>query len=228
MGQTIYIINPTSTAHLCDGINHAVAPLRLKEGPRIEAVSLSDARPAIESQADGDAVAPLILKEIARLERSGDAAGFVIACFSDPGLHSAREITGLPVFGIGESSLLAAMTMGQRIGVLSILPASIPRHWRMYGAMGISGRIGGDESVGIGVVELERRPDALDRLVEKGLWLRDQAHCDVLVLGCAGMARFEEELTRRIGIPVLDPVRATAAQALGRVLLARPRTGQDG
>jgi Asp/Glu/hydantoin racemase len=182
---------------------------------------LEEARPAVESQEDSDAVAPLVVERIRRLARDGGAAGFVIACFSDPGLHAAREATRLPVFGIGESGLLGAMMIGQRIGVLSILPASIPRHWRMYGAMGIAGRIGGDISVGIGVVELESRPDALDRLVEKGIWLRDQAQCEVLVPGCAGMAPFEAELTRRIGIPVLDPVRAAAGHALARALLAR-------
>jgi len=222
MSETIYVINPTCTAHLNHGIDDAVAPLRLTDGPKIETVMLANAGPAIESQGDSDAVAPLVVERVRQLAAQPGAAAFVVACFCDPGVHAAREVTQLPVFGIGESGLLAAMTVGQRIGVLSILPSSVPRHWRMYGAMGIADRIGGDRPVGIGVVELESRPDAIDRLVEEGAQLRDSAQCEVLVLGCAGMAPFEAELTRRIGIPVLDPVRAAAAAALGRVLLARP------
>jgi Asp/Glu/hydantoin racemase len=146
MRPTIYVINPTSTVHLNRGIDAAVRPLILEGGPDIRTVHIEKARPAVESQIDSDLAAPQIVEEIARLERRGDAAAFIIACFSDPGLHAARESTRLPVFGIAESGLLTAMTLGQRIGVLSILAASVPRHWRMFGAMGIAGRIVDDRS----------------------------------------------------------------------------------
>ncbi|MCO5146928.1 MAG: aspartate/glutamate racemase family protein [Aquamicrobium sp.] len=216
---SICIINPTSTVHLDHGIDEAVRPLKVAGGPDFRVVHIEDARPAVQSQSDSDLAGTQVVDLVSRLDREGGADAYVIACFSDPGLHAAREATRAAVFGIGESGLLTAMTLGQKIGVISILPNSIPRHWRMFGAMGIEPRIGCDVSVGIGVVELESTPDAMDRMVEKGLWLKDQAQCDVIVLGCAGMAPFEAELTRRIGIPVIDPVRAAAAHALGRVLL---------
>ena len=45
----------------------------------------------------------------------------MIACFSDPGLYSAREVTAKPVLGIAECGVLTALTLGHRFGVLSIL-----------------------------------------------------------------------------------------------------------
>src|SRR6266496_1343081 len=139
MNETIYIINPTSTRSLNRGIDIAVDPLRIPAGPNIKIVFIESAPVAIESQSDSDFVAPLVSRLIGQLE---NAASFVIACFSDPGLHAAREIARKPVYGIAECGLMTAMTAAQTIGVISILPNSIPRHWRMYAAMGISTRIG--------------------------------------------------------------------------------------
>src|SRR5262245_66028179 len=81
-------------------------------------------------------------------------SAFVIACYSDPGLHAAREITTKPVLGIAECGILTAMTLGQRFGVISILRKSIPRHLRYVGQMGVADRMAGDRAIGLGVVEL--------------------------------------------------------------------------
>ncbi len=67
-----------------------------------------------------------------------EAAGYVIACFGDPGLHALRDQTSLPVVGIQEAAVMTALTLGQRFGVIAILPTSIPRHMRAFGAMGCS------------------------------------------------------------------------------------------
>ena len=62
------------------------------------------------------------------------AAGYVIACFGDPGLHALRDQT-LPVVGIRRRPM-TALTLG-RFGVIAILPTSIPRHMRAFEAMGV-------------------------------------------------------------------------------------------
>ena len=43
------------------------------------------------------------------------------------GLHAVREAVDVPVLGIMESGVLTALTLGQRFGVIAILPGSIPR-----------------------------------------------------------------------------------------------------
>ena len=51
---------------------------------------------------------------------------------------------------------------------------------------------------------------------------------DVLVMGCAGMARFREPLERELGIPIVEPTQAAVTMALGRVRLGwggRPLRG---
>lgn len=177
---------------------------------------LTDGPPGIQSQRDVDAVVDPLLRTAAKHEPS--ACAFVIACFSDPGLHALREQSACPVLGIAESGVLTALTMGQRFGVISILPASIPRHLRYFGAMGVMDRLAANLSVGLTVAELADDRRTIARMTEVGLELRDRHGADVLVMGCAGMARFRAELSANTGLPVVEPTIAATGMALSRVL----------
>ena len=109
----ITIINPNCTAAITAGISTAIEPLRMVGGPTIECATLSEGPPGIESQADIERV---VLPMVRCITASASDA-FVIGCYSDPGLHAAREATQRPVFGIAESAMLYALTQGERFGV---------------------------------------------------------------------------------------------------------------
>jgi len=49
--------------------------------------------------------------------------------------------------------------------------------------------------------------------------LRDRHGADVLVMGCAGMARYRIDLAEALDIPVVEPTQAAVAMAIGRVRL---------
>lgn len=226
MSGTIYVINPNSNKTVTAGIDAAVAPLRSTDGPAIACVTLLDGPPGIQSQRDVDGIVGPLLKQAASLE-SG-ASAFVVACFSDPGMHALREQSARPVLGIAECGVLTALTLGQRFGVIAILPTSIPRHLRYFGAMGVLDRFAADLSIGLGVSELSDESRTLGRMIEVGRTLRDTHGADVLVMGCAGMARFRETLERELGIPIVEPTQAAVTMAVGRVRLGwggRPSLG---
>ena len=217
LNARILVINPNSTQAVTDGIAQAVAGLALPGGPRIDCATLAEGPPGIETQQHVDGVVGPLCALIGR--EAADA--YVIACYSDPGLHSAREVTDKPVLGISECGLLTACTMGERFGVVSILAGSIPRHLRAVRQMGLWDRMAGDRVLGLGVVELTDRARVFDRMVSVAADLRDKDGANVLVLGCAGMAYLRADLEREAGIPVIDPTQAAVAMALGRVLLAQ-------
>ena len=217
MSERIVVINPNSTEAVTRAIDAAVAPLRLPGGPLIDCLTLAEGPPGVESQRDADAVILPLCHKIRALE--ADAAAFVIACFSDPGLHSAREATAKPVLGIAECGILTALTLGQRFGVVSILARSVPRHLRYIAAMGVAGRLAADVPIELGVVALADERRAAARLVETGTLLRERHGADVLVMGCAGMARYRALVEEAVGIPVVEPTQAAVVMALGRVRL---------
>ena len=217
MSDPIVVINPNSTESVTRGIHRACEPLRMPGGPRIECVTLAEGPPGIQTQRDVDGVVAPLLRLIAELDAR--AAAFVIACFSDPGLHSARETTRKPVLGIMESGILTALTLGQRFGVIAILQKAIARHLRYMGALGVMDRFAAELPVELPVVELADREKTFARLVQVGKALRDEHGAAVVVMGCAGMARYRDGLQRELGIPVVEPTQAAVAMAIGRVRL---------
>jgi Asp/Glu/hydantoin racemase len=214
MADTIYIINPNSTETVTRGIDAAMSPLRIPGGPKIECVTLKEGPPGVQTQRDVDGVIAPLCRLIGELDAG--AAAFVIACFSDPGLHSARETTRKPVLGIMECGILTALTLGQRFGVIAILETSIPRHLRTINAMGVQSRLAGERAVGLPVVELSDEGKTLKRMMDTARALRDDG-ANSVVMGCAGMAQYRERVEQAAGIPVVEPTQAAAAMALGRV-----------
>ncbi len=106
MSERILVINPNSTVAVTEDIDRALAPLRFRDGPGIECLTLAEGPPGIEPQ-EPDAAGDAPTRRGVAAAQEG-AAAFVIACFSDPGLKEAREATAKPVFGIAESGLSRA------------------------------------------------------------------------------------------------------------------------
>jgi len=215
MSQPILVINPNSTAAVTEDIDRALDPLRFADGPEIVCVTLPEGPPGIETQEHVDSVVEPVRRRVAA--EDGNAAAFVIACFSDPGVAEARAATAKPVFGIAESGLMSAMARAGRVGVIAILEASVARHRRFYTARGIESRIAGELPLNLGVLELAEETVAFQRMTEIGESLRDEAHAEVLVLGCAGMARYRKRLEDTLGLPVIDPTQAAVAMAIAAV-----------
>lgn len=213
--KPLVIINPNSSQTITDGIDTAIEPLR-SFGIPIECLTLSDGPPGIESQLQADlTIAPML--KLARAQFN--AAGFVIACFGDPGLHALRDATNLPVVGIQEAAVSSALMLGQRFGVISILQKSIPRHMRSFGTLGIMDRLAGDRALGIGVTELASADKCLSAMISTGRTLRDEDGANVLIMGCAGMAQYREPLEQAVGLPVVEPCQAATSAALGQIAL---------
>jgi Asp/Glu/hydantoin racemase len=213
----ILVINPNSTEAVTRGIDEAVEPLRMAGGPAIDCVTLKEGPPGIETQQHVDGVVQPLLGLVRQKETQYDA--FVIACYSDPGLHAVREVTRKPVLGISECGILTALTLGHRFGVIAILQKSIPRHLRYVGAMGVSDRMAGELPVDLPVVELSNEQKTFGRMVAVGKELRERHGADVVVMGCAGMARYRKPLQDAIGIPVVEPTQAAVGMAIARVRL---------
>jgi allantoin racemase len=222
MSDRILVINPNSTVSVTRAIDDAMAPLRIPGGPEIDCMTLEDGPPGVESQTDADRVIQPLCRVIR--DHEADAAAFIIACFSDPGLFSAREQTAKPVLGIAECGILTALTLGHRFGVISILAGSLPRHLRYIAAMGLGSRLAADLPIGLGVTELADARTTLTRIIDVGRRLRDAHGADVLVMGCAGMARYRDDLEEAARIPVVEPTQAAVTMAIGRVRLGWGRS----
>ncbi|MEO0363126.1 MAG: aspartate/glutamate racemase family protein [Pseudomonadota bacterium] len=214
MSGPIVVVNPNSNEAVTSGIDAALDGFRLPGGPAIECLTLAEGPFGIESQRDSDAV----IGPLARLvEAREDAAAFVIACYSDPGLDACREATASPVFGIQEAGVLTAMARVDRFGVIAIADASIRRHRRHMRRMGVLDRLAGERALDMTVAETAEGDATFARMEAVGGDLIGDG-AEAVVLGCAGMARHRAGLEAKLNVPVIDPCQAATAMALGAVL----------
>jgi Asp/Glu/hydantoin racemase len=218
----ILVINPNSSEAVTAAISASIASLRLPCGPAIETHTLIEGPPSITSQRDADSVVMSLVHLVER--ESADA--FVLACFSDPGLHAVREAAkGRPVTGIAERGLLHALTLGERFGIIALSGASIRRQERMVRTMGLESRYA--RSRAVDATAAETTSEAMRaRLAEAGTALIERDGADVLVLGCAGMAAHCAPLAAALGVPVVEPVQQAVSAALGALLLAANQTDE--
>jgi allantoin racemase len=212
----ILVINPNSNEMVTEGLRQALVPLAFAEGPEIICESLPEGPAGIETQEHVESVT-LPLRR--RVEAANDIDAFVIACYSDPGLHVAREGTASPVFGIAECGVLTALTRADRFGVIAIKSRSIPRHIRYLRQMGLMDRLAGERPLEMSVAESASGDGTLARMIAIGTELRDLDGAGTIVMGCAGMARHRRPLEDALGVPVIDPTQAAVAMAIGTIMV---------
>jgi allantoin racemase len=208
----ILVINPNSNPAVTAGLDAALATLRLADGPSIRCATLAEGPFGIETQKDVEQVT-LPLRRLVEQDNAADA--FVIACFSDPGLHVCREATRRPVFGINECGVLTALSRGDRFGIIAIAAKSVARHRRYLRQMGLDGRLAGERALEMSVAETASGEGTFARMETVGRALIEQDGADVIVMGCAGMARHRRPLEAALGVPVIDPTQAAVAMAIG-------------
>ncbi|TMJ75451.1 MAG: Asp/Glu racemase [Alphaproteobacteria bacterium] len=216
--RRIRVVNPNSNENVTRGLDDALAPLRFANGPEIVCSTLVEGPIGIETQADVESVV-MPLRRLVQADNSSDA--FVIACYSDPGLHVCRESTTRPVFGIAECGVLTALARADRFGVIAISPRSIARHKRYLRQMGLTDRLAGERPLEISVAETAGGEQTLRRMVDVGRQLRDQDGAEAVVMGCAGMARHRGPLEDALGIPVIEPTQAAVTMAVGAIQFSR-------
>ncbi|MET3807436.1 allantoin racemase [Nakamurella sp. UYEF19] len=218
----IKIINPNTTASMTERIGECARAVAAA-GTQISAVSPSMGPASIESHYDEALSVPGLLEEIERGEREG-ADGYVIACFGDPGLDAARELAGGPVVGIAEAAMHAATFLGRGFSVITTLGRTRGRARDLAAHYGMARFCRNVRACEVPVLELDEPGSGARELIVQECrlaLLEDQS--DVIVLGCAGMADLAAEISRTLGVPVVDGV-AAATKTVESLVMMKLRT----
>jgi allantoin racemase len=87
-----------------------------------------------------------VIRNALAAERAGYDA-LVIGHFQEPGLLEIRGAADFPVIGLGEATMLAALSMGRRLGLVTIDPIFIDWHERQIRAYGLEQRVTGVRAI---------------------------------------------------------------------------------
>src|SRR5207248_1267698 len=117
----VALLNPNTTAAVTRAMV-TVAREVLPSDAEAQGFTAPRGPAAIEGYED-QAIAAAAVCEMVRTHPGCDA--YLIACFGDPGLYAARELTHAPVLGIGQAALLTACTLGRRFAILTTLARGV-------------------------------------------------------------------------------------------------------
>ncbi|HSH56583.1 MAG TPA: aspartate/glutamate racemase family protein [Halomonas sp.] len=224
--MNLHIINPNTTAGMTATIGEAARRVCAPD-TRITATHPSHGPVSIESHFDEAISVVGVLEEILNGEKDG-ADAYIIACFGDPGLLAARELTQAPVIGIAEAAFHMATLISTRFSVVTTLARTgiIAEH--LLDQYGFSHHCRRVRAAEIPVLDLESDGDAaLTRIIEECKRARDEDQIGAIVLGCGGMADLTDTISREVGLPVVEGVTAAVklAEALTGLRLGTSKHG---
>lgn len=206
----ICIINPNSDEAMTEVIRDSALAFSAGEFD-VDCVTNATAPPFIGSYEDMHESEPGMVAIVKAGQEEYDA--FIIACHSDPGLDLLKEVSHKPVIGICEASVKLATMLGHSFSVLSTSKRPIPNKEalvRKYGAADSLASVVGPEGF---------NPDwhGESGMIELGRRAIEEDHCEVLVLGCAGMGHAAKNISKTLGVPVLDGVTCALIIAQGLI-----------
>lgn len=201
----ILLINPNTTQGMTDAIADAARAVA-SSGTEIVAVQPTFGPVSIESHFD-ETIAAAGVAEQVRLSRDWRPDAVVVACFGDPGLDAARELTAAPVLGIAEAAFHAASMLATGFSVVTTMSRTCIMAERLVQRYGMAHQCRGIHGTDIPVLELECCEEhTLLQIEDAARAAISKDRSGAIVLGCAGMAPLCAELSQRLGVPVIDGV----------------------
>jgi allantoin racemase len=217
------VINPNTDESDTESM---VAPIReALPSADVTAYTASRGAQSIESAADEAFAAAEVVRIV---QDQPDHDGYLIACFSDPGHHAARELTTAPVVGIGEAAYCATTMVSRRFAVITTLSRGRPDIEDALAHAGIAERCVGVLALEIPVAEQGAEfPATTEAILSLGARAVDELGAEAIVLACGGMSDIERVVSDELGVPATNGVvvGALMAHALWRAGLRTSKRG---
>jgi len=205
MPTKIMFINPVGTAAFDEHISSILDRVR-RNDVQPTVVHLAKGPNHLEYHYYEHLVTHDMLNEIRRAEAEKFHA-VVIGCFYDPGLREARELVRIPVIGPAESTMLVACTLGHKFSILVGRRKWIPKMESNARLYGLKDRLASIRPLEIRVTEMLAQQKKLkESTAREARAAVEEDGAEVIVMGCTAESGFADELSKALGVPLLDPV----------------------
>lgn len=213
----IWFQGATDRVHMAPYIAKLEAHLKSILDPDFEASFHTTTPPATTTHALTEfRIAANLIRNAVQAEKEGYAA-MAITHFQDAGLMEVKSVVGIPVLGLGETTLFHACQLGRKLGLVTINPVFVPWHEEQVIRYGLQQRVVGVRAVDATVkdfIDAFADKAAYERLYPK--WEREcrillDAGADVIVpAGGLPMMLFSGEID---GAPVVNGITVVAKTA---------------
>ena len=222
----ILIINPNTSQSMTDKIR-SVAEAAKRDDCQVTVICPVRGPVTLESSYDeAYAIAPTI--DLVKQANDEDYDAIILACFCDLGVEAAKEISSIPVLGLEETTLSVALLLGAKFGIMTEKRPRVAMKELHVRRHGLLERMASIRPLELSVAELDADPE---RTKATGMALArrmvEEDGAEVIIMGCAAMTGYSDDLERELQVPVLDPpvVTLKVAEALVDMGLRHSRVG---
>jgi allantoin racemase len=216
----ILVINPNTSESMTQHIREELNRIK-RHDTDLTVVCVENGPETIES-ADDEALAVPPTLDLVKEANQEHYDAIILACFSDPGLEQAKEISTIPVFGIGESSFHMAAMLGAKFSIMTTQQERIPAKTEHVRRRGLDHFLASVRSLDLSVAETDNNPEKTKaRVFEEARKAAEEDGAEVIILGCAGMAGYAPEIESKLNTKVLDPTAVALKLAEAMVDLRR-------
>lgn len=202
----ILIINPNSSTKMTEDIRDTVQTLKTEDW-EFDVIRIEKSPLVLESFTDYTLAGANVLDYLEENDITG-YKGILLACFGDPCLWAIKEQVNIPVIGIAEASISLALLLGFKYSIIAAVPKAKAMMESLVMSYGLLDRMASVEALNVEICTFMEQRQLLEeaalscgkRATEKG--------ADVLILGCAGMTILGDDVEKKLGVPVIDPIKA--------------------
>ena len=223
----IFVINPNTSGSMTHHIRRELEKIK-RPDTELTVVNPEHGPVSIESAYDEALAGPPTLKEVHRANKEGYDA-IILACFSDPALDAAKEISDIPVIGIEEATMHLAAMLGHKFSITTGFRNRVPTRELHVRLRGVESAYASTLVLNMSVLEMDAHPErAKARILELSRRAVEKDGAEVIILGCAGLAGYSEDIERELGVVVLDPtsVALKIAEAIVDLGLRHSKVGR--
>lgn len=214
----IWFQGATDRVHMAPYISKVEGHLKSILDPDFSATFHTTTPPATTTHAITEfRIARNLIRNALEAQKQGYAA-MVITHFQDAGLAEVKSVVDIPVIGLGETTLAHALTLGRKLGLVTINPVFVPWHEDQVIRYGLQQRVVGVRAVPATVadfIDAFASPQGLEKL--KPLWEKEcrillDAGADVIV-PAGGLPMMLFGGTEMDGAPIVNGVTLVAKTA---------------
>ncbi|MBM7415330.1 MULTISPECIES: aspartate/glutamate racemase family protein [Nocardiaceae] len=211
----ILVVNVNTTRSMTEAIGARAREIA-SPGTTVVALTPAFGAESVEGNYESYLAAVAVMETVRAYAEPFDAV--VQAGYGEHGREGLQELLDVPVVDITEAAASTAMFLGRSYSVVTTLDRTVPLIEDRLLVAGLHTRCASVRASGLGVLDLDRDPDAAVRAVvdEAERAVRDD-RAEVIVLGCGGMSGLDAAVRARVDVPVVDGVTAAITVAEGLV-----------
>jgi len=200
----IFVINPNTSESVTEHVHRQLEKIK-RPDTEVTVVNPEHGPVSIESVYDETLAGPPTLELVRKANEEGYDA-VVLACFSDPALDAAKEISDILVIGIEEATMHVAAMLGHRFSITTAFRNRLPTRELHTRLRGVESAYASTLVMNMSVLEMDANPEeAQARILQLSRKAVEEDGAEVIILGCAGLAGYAEGIERELGVIVLDP-----------------------